>query len=110
MVRHLYNESSHIFASSRLLVSVSAEHCMLLWSIPELTAFRKSLFPCKPHAFQHVSVKPDIHVWFGEPCLLKKNQNSCHGSQIGYQNRMIQAILNVHVAPIPQTKFRFNLT
>lgn len=40
----------------------------------------------------------------------EKNQNSCHGSQIGYQNRMIQAILNVHVAPIPQTKFRFNLT
>ena len=35
----------------------------------------------------------------------EKNQNSCHGSQIGYQNRMIQAILNVHVAPIPQTKF-----
>ena len=42
--------------------------------------------------------------------LLEKNQNSCHGSQIGYQNRMVQAILNVHVAPIPQTKFRFNLT
>ena len=40
----------------------------------------------------------------------EKNQNSFHGSQIGYQNRMIQAILNVHVAPIPQTKFRFNLT
>ena len=38
-----------------------------------------------------------------------KKKNSCHGSQIGYQNRMIQAILNVHVAPIPQTKFRFNL-
>ena len=41
---------------------------------------------------------------------IEKNQNSCHGSQIGYQNRIIQAILNVHVAPIPQTKFRFNLT
>ena len=40
----------------------------------------------------------------------EKNQNSCHGSQNGYQNRMIQAILSVHVAPIPQTKFRFNLT
>ena len=40
----------------------------------------------------------------------EKNQKSCHGSQTGYQNRMIQAILNVHVAPIPQTKFRFHLT
>ena len=39
-----------------------------------------------------------------------EKKNSCHGSQIGYQNRMIQAILNVDVAPIPQTKFRFNLT
>ena len=47
-------------------------------------------------------------VWRAMP--FEKNQNSCHGSQIGYQNRMIQAILNVHVAPIPQTKFRFNLT
>ena len=66
MIRHLYNESSHIFVSARLLVSVSAEHCILvsvsaehcmfLWSIPELTAFRKSLFPCYPHAFQQVSV------------------------------------------------------
>ena len=46
-----------------------------------------------------------------ESCAFwKKNQNSCYGSQIGYQNRMIQAILNVHVALIPQTKFRFNLT
>ena len=46
MIRHLSNELSHIFASASLLVSVSAEHCMFLWSIPELTAFRKSLFPC----------------------------------------------------------------
>ena len=56
MIRHLYNESSDIFASARLLVSVSAEHSMFLWLIPELTAFRKSLFPCYPNAFQHVSV------------------------------------------------------
>ena len=46
MIRHLYNESSHIFASARLLVSVSAEHCIFLWSITESTALRKSLFPC----------------------------------------------------------------
>ena len=40
----------------------------------------------------------------------EKNQDCCHGNQIGYQNRMIQAILNFHVAPIPSTKLRFNLT
>ena len=45
MIRHLYNESSHIFASARLLVSVSAEHCMFLWSIPELTYFHVSPIP-----------------------------------------------------------------
>ena len=48
MIRNLYNESSHIFASARLLVSVSAEHCMFLLSIPELTAFRKSLSHVSP--------------------------------------------------------------
>ena len=51
MIRHLYNESSHIFVSARLLVCVSAEHCMFLWSIPELSAFRMLA-----HAFQHVSL------------------------------------------------------
>ena len=50
MIRHLYNESSHIFASASLLVSVSAEHCMFLWSIPELTAFRS--------LYSHVSPMP----------------------------------------------------
>ena len=35
----------------------------------------------------------------------EKNQDCCHGSQIGYQNLMIQAILNFHVAPILPTKF-----
>ena len=40
----------------------------------------------------------------------EKNQDCCHGSRIGYQNRMIQAIMNFHAATIPPTKFRFNLT
>ena len=42
--------------------------------------------------------------------VFEKNQDSCHGRQIGYQNIMIRGILNFHVAPIPPTKFRFNLT
>ena len=32
-------------------------------------------------------------------------QNSCHGGHLGYQNRTILAILNLHVAPMPSTKF-----
>ena len=40
----------------------------------------------------------------------KKIKIVAMGAKLDNQNRMIQAILNVHVAPIPQTKFRFNLT
>ena len=50
MIRHLYNKASHICESARLLVSVSAEHCMFLKSIPELTAFRM-LAPRLPTCF-----------------------------------------------------------
>ena len=37
-------------------------------------------------------------------------QDSRHGSHLGYQNGMILAILNLHVAPMPSTKFGLNLT
>ena len=39
-----------------------------------------------------------------------KNQDRCHGSHIGNQNRIIRAILSIHVALIPPTKLRINLT
>ena len=32
-------------------------------------------------------------------------QDGCHGGHLGYQNETISAILNLHVAPMPFTKF-----
>ena len=41
---------------------------------------------------------------------LEDFQNGQHGGHIGYQYRMISEILNLHVAPMPPTKFGLNLT
>ena len=32
-------------------------------------------------------------------------QDGCHGGHLGYQNGTILAILTLHVAPMPSTKF-----
>ena len=37
-------------------------------------------------------------------------QDGYLGSHLGYQNGVIQAILNLHVDPMPQTKSGLNLT
>ena len=37
-------------------------------------------------------------------------QDGQHSGHLGYQNRMILAILNLHMAPMPPIKFGFNLT
>ena len=42
--------------------------------------------------------------------LFEEFQDDHHGSQLGYWNRMILAILNLHVATMPHTKFQLNPT
>ena len=37
-------------------------------------------------------------------------QDGQHGGHLGYQNGMLLAILNLHMAPMPPTKFGLNLT
>ena len=37
-------------------------------------------------------------------------QDGCHGGHLGYQNGTILAILNLHVAHMPSTKFLLHLT
>ena len=37
-------------------------------------------------------------------------QDGCCGDHPGYYNNMVLAILNLHVAPMPPTKFWLNLT
>ena len=37
-------------------------------------------------------------------------EDGCHGSHLQYQSGKILAILNLHMAPMPPTKFTLNLT
>ena len=37
-------------------------------------------------------------------------QDGCYGGHCGYHNKMVLAILNLHVPPMPPTKFWLNLT
>ena len=32
-------------------------------------------------------------------------QDGCHGGHLGYQNRTILTVLNLHAAPMPSTEF-----
>ena len=74
----IYDESSHIYVSASLLVSVSAEHCMFLRSISELSIpMLPRCLPTRSSIFRHTCM-----VW--EVMSGKNNQEFCHGSQIGY--------------------------
>ena len=57
-----------------------------------------------PFAFNKVSAQSDIIL---EQMLFKDGH--C-GSHLGFQNRKILAILNLHLAPMPPIKFQLNLT
>ena len=42
--------------------------------------------------------------------LLKEFQDGCRGGHLGYRKGRILAILNLHVATMPPTKFQLNPT
>ena len=42
--------------------------------------------------------------------LTIEDQDGCCGSHHGYRNKMVLAILNLHIAPMPPSKFWLNLT
>ena len=42
--------------------------------------------------------------------MFEEFQDSCHGSHLGYRIGRILAILNLHVATMPPTKFQLNPT
>ena len=47
-------------------------------------------------------------VW--EEMLFEESQDGHHGGHLGYRNGTILAILNLHVATMPPTKFQLNQT
>ena len=47
-------------------------------------------------------------VW--EEMSFEEFQDGCHGSQLGYLNETILAILNLYVNVMPPMKFWLNLT
>ena len=60
---------------------------------------------CHCDASHQVSAQSDLG--FRRRCRLKNFKMAAH---FGYQNRMILAILNLHVATMPPTKFQLNPT
>ena len=85
----------------------------------ELNEFRDSESPYHPDVSNQVSAQSDLQ--FGKRCGLKNFkmaamatiedfQGGCLGGHLGYQDEIILAILNVHVAPMPSTMFRLNPT
>ena len=78
---------------------------------PPWTAKRNNLsnseslsLQCLPSSFGSIQPK----VW--EEMSFEEFQDGHHGSHLGYQNRMIMAILNLCNAPMPPIKFQPNLT
>ena len=51
-------------------------------------------------------------AWSKAPSALtiEDLEDGCCGGHRGYHNKMVLAILNLHVAPMPPTKFWLNLT
>ena len=70
--------------------------------ILEQNDFSNSESPCHSNAFHQVSVQTDL--WFGRRCGLKNFQDDHHRGHLGYQNKTILAILNLHVTLMPPTK------
>ena len=74
--------------------------------ISEQNDFSNSEPLCCSNASNQVSAQSDT-VW--EEMLFEEFQDGRHG-HLGYRNGMILAILNLHVATMPPTKFQLNPT
>ena len=59
---------------------------------------------CLPSSFGSLQ----LTVW--EEMSFEEFQDGRHGGHLGYRNRMLLAILNLHVATMPPTKFHLNPT
>ena len=59
---------------------------------------------CLPSSFGSIR----LLVW--EEMSIEEFQDGCHGGQLGHQNGMILAILNLYVASMPPITFQLNLT
>ena len=57
-----------------------------------------------------MQVHIDFHGIFVWDELTIDDQDGCWGGHRGYRNKMFLAILNLHVVPMPPTKFWLNLT
>ena len=59
---------------------------------------------CLPSSLSSILLTIQEQMW------TEDFQDGCHGGLLGYQDRTLLAILNLHVAPMPSTKFQLNLT
>ena len=74
----------------------------------ELNCFSNSESLCLSDASHQVSAKYVTYGW--EEMLFEEFQDGPRGSHLGYQNGTILAILNLHFATMPPTKFQINPT
>ena len=99
----------HCDASHQVLAQSDLRfgRCHLKWPslISERKDFSNSESLCHCDASHQVSAQLD-RVW--EEMSFEEFQDGRHGSQLGYRNEMILAILNLHVATMPPTKFQLN--
>ena len=73
----------------------------------EWNKFSISESPCLPNASHQVAAKSNN---IPEQMLFQDFQAGHHGDHLGYWNRANLAIINLHVTPMPPTKFGFYLT
>ena len=74
--------------------------------LSEWNRFSSSESPCLPNASHQIS----IHITLREQMSFQDFQAGHHGSHLRYWNGKNLPILNLHVTPMPPTKFGLNLT
>ena len=81
--------------------------------ISEWNDFSNFEFLYHSDASHKVSIQPDTvwtFIFFWEEMPFEEFQNGRQGGHLGYRNGTIIAILNLHVATMPPTKFQLNPT
>ena len=76
--------------------------------ILERNGFSSSKFPCCPNGFRQVSAQSVFPFW--SRYQLKIFTMAAVAANLGSRNKIILAILNLHVTPVPPNKFWLILT
>ena len=76
---------------------------LVYWNRMILAILIFSNAQCLPSSLSSIRLTVPEQMWFED------FQDGCHGGHLGYLNGTILAILNLHTAPMPSTKFPLHL-